>query len=801
MLRNYLKIAVRSLLRYKGYAVINLLGLGLGLMAGILIMVYVLDELSFDQFHAKRDRIYRVNTVFYAEGDGIDGANDTNGWPIGKILERDFPEVEAVMYARFSGMHINHDDKKFLERGFYASQEFFDIFSFKLLKGDPKTALKEPYSVVLTESTAAKLFPGQDAFGKTLLMGDSLNMLVTGILQDIPSQSHIQANLFLSFSTYQALVPDFSFDEGWGNINLRNYVLLKEGADFNSFSEKSKNLYTERAGQMLKDWGVKALVTYDALNDIYLYSKTGNGMGPKGSIQRVYLLAGIAAFVILLACINFINMATARSVFRAREVGLRKVVGSTRSSLITQFLSEALLLTSLALILGGAMVVIGLPLFNSLLGKSYVVSSLAQTPILAGIIILLFLITFLAGYYPAWVMSGLRPSQVLSGKMQTSRRGVGLRRFLVVFQFFVSIALVTGTLVVIDQISYMQNKDLGFNKEQVLVVNSVRVNLENQQPKETFRNEIANLAMVSGVSRAQQVPGIHGWSGQIAYPEGKSGSDAVSVEYMGVDESYIDVLGMEIIAGRGFSKDHPDELKDGLVLNETAVTVFGWSSPEDALGKRIESPSGHPAGTVIGVIKDYHHNGLQQEIAPITLDYNPGYLFPIRYNATDTKALLSTLEQMWIKSFPGYEFQYFFLDDRFEQQYQAEQKLARVLALFSIITIIVAVIGIIGLVSFLIVAKTKEIGIRKVLGASVMSISGLLSREFIILVTVAGAIAAPLSWYLASQWLDQFAFRTNLNPILFVGAIFVAVVISLLAVGVQTMKAAMADPVESLRYE
>lgn len=801
MLSNYLKIAIRSLLRYKGYASINLLGLGLGLMAGILIMVYVLDELSFDQFHTKRDRVYRVNTVFYAEGDGIEGANDTNGWPVGKILEKDFPEVEAVLYARYSGMHVNHDDKKFLERGFYASQEFFDIFSFKLLKGDPKTALKEPYSVVLTESTAAKLFPGQDAFGKTLIMGDSLNMMITGILQDIPSQSHIQANLFLSFSTYLALVPDFNYDDGWGNINLRNYVLLKEGADFNAFAEKSKNLYMERAGQMLKDWGAKALVVYDPLSEIYLYSKAGNGMGPKGSIQRVYLLAGIAVFVIVLACINFINMATARSVFRAREVGLRKVVGSTRSSLIAQFISEAMLLTFLALLLGVGMVALGLPLFNELLGKTYIVSNLMKAPILIGMVLLLFGITFLAGYYPAWVISGLRPSQVLSGKMQTSQRGVGLRRFLVVFQFFISIALVTGTFVVVDQINYMQNKELGFNKEQVLVVNSVRVNLESQQPKETFRNEIANLAMVNGVSRSLQVPGIHGWSGQIAYPEGKSGDEAVSVEYMGVDENYIDVLGMELIAGRGFSKDHSDELKDGLVLNETAVTVFGWASPEEALGKRIESPSGHPAGKVIGVIRDYHHNGLQQKIAPITLDYSPGYLFSIRYHAENTQELLSTLEQMWTKSFPGYEFQYFFLDDRFEQQYQAEQKLASVLGLFSVITVIVAVIGIVGLVSFLIVAKTKEIGIRKVLGASVLSISRLLSREFIVLVLVAGLIAAPLTWYLASQWLDEFAFRTQLNPVLFVSAVMVALVISLLAVGAQTIKAAMADPVESLRYE
>lgn len=801
MLFNYLKIAFRSLLRFKGYAVINLFGLGLGLMAGILIMIFVLDELSYDQFHAKRDRIYRVNTAFFTEGSEPEGANDTNGWPVGKILEKDYPEVEAVLYARFSGLHINKDDKRFREKSFFASQELFDIFSFELLKGNPKTALKEPYSVVISESLAAKLFPGTDPFGKTVLMADTLNMMVTGIMKNIPAQSHIQADMFLSFSTYQMLVPEFSFDEGWGNINLRNYVLLQEDADFPSFAEKSRNLYNDRAGEMLKNWGVKSLVLYDALPDIYLKAKTGNGMGPKGSIDRLYLLSGIAFFVILLACINFINMATARSVFRAKEVGLRKVVGSSRGSLIGQFLSESFVLTFLSLLLALTLVGLLLPMFNQLLGKNYAISVLSQGSILMGMLILLVSIALLAGYYPAWVLSGLRPSQVLSGKMQTGRRGVGVRRFLVIFQFFVSVCLVTGTLVVIDQLSFMQNRDLGFNKEQIFVVNSVRINLEDQSPKEVFRNEIANLAMVKNVTRSQQVPGTRGWQGQVAYPEGKSGDESVSVEYMGVDEHYVDVLGLEIIAGRAFSKDHPEELRNGLVLNEAAVTTFGWSSPEEAIGKQISSPSRHPEGTVIGVVRNFHHEGLQQKIGPITMDYNPGYLFAIRYNASDTKALMTALEELWNRSFPGYEFTYFFLDEQFEKQYQAEQKLARVLGLFSLITVVIAVIGMIGLVSFLVVSKTKEIGVRKVLGASVFSISTLLSREFITLVVIAGALATPVTWYLASQWLEQFAFRTSLSPLLFIGAMGIAVIIALLAVGAQTMKAAMADPVESLRYE
>jgi putative ABC transport system permease protein len=801
MLSNYLKIALRTLLRYKGYAIINLVGLALGLMAGIFIMVFVLDELSFDRFHAKGDRIYRVNTAFHAEGDALDGANDTNGWPVGKVLEKDYPEVESVLYARFSGLHINHDDKRFRERSFFVSQEFFDIFSFPLVKGNPQTALKEPYSVVLSESLAAKLFPGQEAFGKTLLMADTLNMLVTGIMKDIPSQSHIQSQMFLSFSTYMTLVPDFNFDEGWGNINIRNYVLLREGADFAAFAEKSKGIYTERAGEMLKNWGVQATVTYDALADIYLRSSAGNGMGPKGTIGRLYLLSGIAFFVILLACINFINMATARSVFRSKEVGLRKVVGSSRQSLISQFLSESFALTILAMVLALALVGLLLPLFNQLLGKQYALSALTQFSVVVGMVVLVAAIAFLSGYYPAWVLSGLRPSEALAGKMQASRRGVGVRRFLVVFQFFVSVCLVTGTLVVIDQIGFIQSESLGFNKEQVLVINSVRVNLENQSPKEALQNEMANLAMVNEVSRALQVPGTRGWQGQIAYPEGKSGDEAVSVEYMGADEHYVSVMGFEMIAGRAFSKDHPEELHNGLILNETAVKTFGWSSPEEAIGKQITSPSKHPEGTVIGVMRDYHHDGLQQKIGPITLDYNPGYLFAIRYQASDTKALLASLEQLWNRSFPGYEFTYFFLDEQFEKQYEGEQRLSRVLGLFSLLTIVIAIIGMVGLVSFMVVSKTKEIGVRKVLGASVMGLSGLLSREFILLVLLAGILATPVTWLIASEWLTTFAYRTSPSPLLFISAIAVAVAIALVAVSFQTIRAAMADPVKSLRYE
>lgn len=804
MLTNYLKIAVRTLLKFKGYALINLLGLSLGLTAGILIMVYVLDELSFDQFHAKADRLYRVNTNFSTVGSDKEGANETNGWPIGKILEKDFPEVEKVLYTRSADfLLINHEDKRFRQRMHFASAEFFDMFSFPLVKGNPEKALMEPYSVVISEEMADKFFKGQDVLNKTVVMADTLSVVVTGVMKNIPTNSHIQADMILSFSTYESIENSFSYDDGWGNINMRNYILLKEGADFEKFAAKAKGIYMDRAGEMMKNWGVSAYVKFEPLKDIYLQSKSGNGMGPLGSMDRLYLLAGIAAFVILLACINFINLATARSVYRAKEVGLRKVVGSTRQGLINQFLSESFVITLLALILSVLFTVLFLPYFNQLLDKNYQVMSLINISIIGGAILLILAVSLLSGYYPAWVMSALKPVEVLKGKMQTSSRGIQLRRALVVFQFIISVTLVTGTLIVMDQLKFMQMQELGFDKDQVIVINSARVNSSNPNAFETFKNELKDQALVEEVTWTNALPGNPGWSGQVAYPEGKTAEDATSVEYVAVDENYIKTLGLQLVAGRGFDKDHEAELKDGLVLNETAVTKFGWSSPQEAIGKKITSPSGYPAGEVIGVVKDYHQLGLQQKIGAITLDYAPGnsYLYSVKYKSANTQQVIETLNGLWQKTFAGYDFNYFFLDQDFERQYQSEQRLANVFGLFAGITIVIALIGLLGLVSFMVEARTKEIGVRKVLGASISSVTGMLSKEFIVLILIANALAFPLAWYFADQWLQSFAFRMSINPLLFVVIAFVAVTTTLLAVSFQTVKAALADPVKSLRHE
>jgi len=802
MLQNYVKIALRTLLRFKGFAIINLAGLSLGLTAGILIMMFVIDELSYDKFHAKRDRIYRVLTQFYTPETtaGLRGM-EGNAWPIGDILRREFPEVESVVYMSGSRYLINYEDKRIKQNMYFASPEFLTMFSFPLIKGNASTALNDPYSIVITEDMEKKFFGDQDALNKTLTLSDTLQFVVTGVMKNIPSNSHIQLDMVTSFITYQNLF-DFNYDDGWGNINMRNYVLLKEGVDVNAFSAKAHNIYTDRVPDMLKDWGVKANVIFEPMNDIYLEARSSNGLGPLGSIDRLYLVSGIALFVILLACINFINLATARSIYRAKEVGLRKVSGSSRNGLVRQFLTESFVLTIISFAMAILFTWISLPAFNELMQKNYTLLSFASVAVIVGMILLLLVISCLAGFYPALVLSSMNPVQVLKGKVQTSARGVQLRRTLVIFQFTISSVLATGTLIVLDQLEFMQKQKLGFDKDNVIVVNAARSKPVGENGRETFKNQVKDLAIVNSVTFTNALPGLPGWDGQVAYPEGRSGAEAVSVEYMAVDADYIPTMDLEVINGRNFDVLRAPDMEKGLVINETAAGLMGWTVDE-AVGKKIESPSGYPEGEVIGVVKDYHHAGLQQKIGPLVMDINPrgSHLYAIRYKAADTKQLIESLSDLWRTNFAGYDFNYFFLDDKFNEQYRSEEKLATVFAFFAVLTVVIAAIGLLGLVSFMVVSRTKEIGVRKVLGAGVFAIVRLLSKEFVLLVTLANLIAIPVAWYFANEWLTGFAFRMSVDPVLFVWTLLSAISLTLFTVGFQTVRAALVNPVKSLRYE
>jgi len=771
--------------------------------AGVVILMYVTDELSFDNFHTQGDKIYRIETALHQKDGSDAGKMDSNGWPVGHLLKKDFPEVEAVSYSQNgSALMVNHEGKKIKQNIHFASQELLDMFSFQMVKGNKSRALTEPYQVVITESMEKKFFNEQDALNKTIILSDTLSFVVSGVVQDLPSNSHIQFDMLLSFPTYEIINSEFDYAEGWGNLNMRNYILVKEGTDIAALKSKAENMYMTRAGAMMKEWGMSATLLFTPLADVYLRTNR-NGFGPVGSIDRVYMVSIIAAFVILLACINFVNLTTARSVFRAKEVGIRKVAGSSRFLLIRQFLSESFILTIAALLTALALTGLLMPFFNNLLGKTYSINNLFTPEVGVGITVLTIVITVLSGYYPALVMSRMTPGKVLKGRMHTSTQGVQLRRMLVVFQFVISVGLVVGTLIILNQLKYMQERDLGFAKDEIFVVNASQVQSSNSEAYRTFKEELKSLTSVEEVSFANALPGRSGWDGQIAYPEGKTGDEAVSVEYMAVDEDYLQTLGLKLIAGESFSPDNQASLSNGLLLNEVAVQQFGWTSPDEAIGKMITSPSGYPSGKVIGVVKNYHNQGLQQQIGAQVMDFEPGfsYLYAVKFKTSETSNLVESINSLWKKNFPGLEFQYFFLNDDFARQYKSEEKLASTFMFFAVLATVIGCIGLLGLISFLIITKTKEIGVRKVLGATVADVTMLLSREFIILILVAQLIAFPLAWYFASSWLTQFAFRTPLNLWVFAGTSAIAFALAMATIGIQTVRASSANPVDSLRYE
>jgi len=497
------------------------------------------------------------------------------------------------------------------------------------------------------------------------------------------------------------------------------------------------------------------------------------------------------------------NLTTARSTYRAKEVGLRKVSGSSRAALIRQFLSESFIIIMASLLFALVLVAMLAPLFNDLMEKNYDVLSLLQPQFIGSMVALLIAITILSGYYPAFVLSGLRPVEVLKGKLHTSARGIQLRRALVVFQFMISATLIIFTLVINRQLDFMKNRDLGFQGDQIIVVDVSKLPSTKFIKPASFKNDLRSLSGVQNVTFSNALPGKPGWVGQWARAEEKSADESVGVEYMSIDEDYLGTLGLKLVAGRNFDLSRPAELDEGLIINETTVNAMGWESPEDAIGKKITSPSQQPSGIVIGVVKDYNEFGLQKNVYPMAMDYAPenSRYFAIKYDAANTENILGNISELWKKYYEGYDFEYFFLNENFERQYFAEQRLAKVFNVFSAGSIVIAVIGLFGLVSFMVVTRTKEIGIRKVLGANIFSILRLLAGEFVGLVLIANLIAFPIVWYFANEWLEGFAYRTTLSLLLFVLPLIGALVITLITVGAQTLKAAMTEPVKSLRHE
>lgn len=793
MLKNYFKIAFRNLWRHRVFSFINIMGLTVGMTACFLIFLYVRFELSYDSFHSKADRIYRVVSDIKTPTEVIKAGGPA--WAVGAHISQDFPQIEAAVRITGDELLIRKGNIKFQEtNSLYADSAFFRMFDFKLLKGNPKTALNEPLSIVFSEAAAKKYFGNADPIGQTVLLtGDGLTAKVTGVMKDIPENSQIKADMLVSMST---LTRKFNpgLDDQWGNYGNATYILVKPGTHVASLQAQFPAFLERRNGTEMKKLNMYPSLILEPLKDVYLRS-TRDG-SKIGNINNVYIFSLVAAFILLIACFNFINLTTARSAERAREVGIRKVVGAAKGQLISQFIGESVLLCVIAFMLTLGAAALLLPGFNYLAGKTISTSIFENMHF----ILILFLasigIGLLAGVYPALVLSSFKPVTVLKGRFATGTKGILLRKGLVVAQFTISIALIIATIIVYNQMNYMRRQDLGFKKDQMMVINT------NFDPaKETFRNAVASLPNVKSVAMSSSVPGS-GNPGAYSEIENKKGDlQIANLDLYFVDFDYIPQYKIKMVAGRAFSRDFQTDTTQSMILNEAAVKMFGYSSPQQAVGRRFKQWGRE--GKIIGVMKDFHFRSLQEAIKPLSMRIEPRgcNLVSINVSTQNLPKTIATIENKWNSLIPARPFSYFFLDEFFDKQYRTEERFGKLFLNFAILAIIISCLGLLGLASYSTMQRTREIGIRKVLGATVPNIVNLLSKDFLKLVAIAIIIASPIAWFAMHSWLQDFAYRIQIGWWIFLIAAVVAALIALITVSFQAIKAAIANPVKSLRVE
>lgn len=809
MFSNYLKIAWRNLLKNKTFSLINIIGLASGLASFILITLYITDELRYDRYHEKADRIYRINSDIRFGGTALNMAVSAD--PMGATLKKDYPQVEqfARIYAS-EGSKLFKKDNVFINesRVAYADSTLFDVFTFPAIAGNPKTALNEPNTVVVTESTAKKYFGSVEAaMGKTMECNDERNRLykVTAVIKDIPKNSHFILDMFLSM---------VNVEYGFGNFlshNFHTYIVLKPGTDYKAFEKNFVQVIDKymlpQAKQFMqiesmKDFektGNRLAYSLIPLTDIHLHSERGVELGVNGSIQYVYIFGAVALFILLIACINFMNLSTARSASRAKEVGIRKVLGTEKKSLIRQFLAESTLTSFIALLLAVAFTWLALNWFNDLAAKEFQITDLLQPGFLLFLLAMPLAVGLVAGSYPAFFLSSFKPIAVLKGKMNTGFSKSNLRSTLVVFQFFTTILLITGTIVIYKQLNYIQSTKIGFNKEQVMVVDIPSM---SRSTAESFKTEVSKLSSVKSASFAGFLPVSNSsrndntWSTESVMTE----KNGFNMQNWRIDYDYIPTLGMEIIKGRNFSPQYGGD-STALIINEATAALIGGGDP---VGRKLYSSDGQNpiVYTVIGVVKNFNYESLRKNVSPLAFRLgNNRWAAAFRVETKDMKNLLSQVESKFKAMAPGMPFSYNFLDESFDRMYRDEQRIGKIAFSFSFLAILIACLGLFGLATYMAEQRTKEIGIRKVLGASVSGIVQMLSKDFVKLVLIACVFALPLAWWAMSQWLQNFAYRVTIGWWVFAAAAVIALIIAVLTVSSQAVKAALSNPVKSLRTE
>ena len=795
-------MALRNLSKNKVFSVINISGFAIGLTCFILITVFVIDELSYDKYPAQAENIYRVNLSVAGNGDVavyplVDVA-------VGEGIKNAFPEVKASTRIFSVSDFVKYDDKQFKEEHLaFADSNFLQLFSIPLVEGNTTNALVQPNSIVVSRSFAKKYFGNGEAVGQSITVGTRNAIYkVTGVVDKVPANSHFHFDAFLSMSTFP------NTNKTWSNLGYYTYLLLNKNTDPKKLEAKFPQLVAKYVvPEIQHDMGVSLAEAQKSVNtfrfslapltDIHLRSNTKFELEPNGDIQYVYIFSILALFILLLACVNFTNLSTARAIKRAREVGIRKVMGSVKKQLIVQFLSESVLFTFFSMLLSYVLIFLLLPYFNQLANKNISFDFFLNYKLILAVLLVSFIAGILAGIYPAFFLSSFNTIRVLKGASMQGSQKKPLRSSLIVFQFFVSTALIIATVIIYQQLHYMQNKKLGYDKDQVLFLPDARLLGKDQT---AFKQQLLQDNRVVSASISRSIPGGQIMDGTEIYPKNEnSNGTEIHASISHVDYDYLHTLGIQILKGRNFSKDFPTD-SSGIVINEAAVQQLGWTN-ENAVGKTIVR-SGQEEFKVVGVVADFNYASLKQKVAPLMmmLGRNFGGLI-IKINTRDVKGFLADLKKQWNSFNPAGPLEYNFLDEKFAALYASEQRTKQIFSAFAVLAIIIASLGLFGLSAFVIEQRAREIGIRKVLGASVQQVLLLVSKEFLLLVGIAFIISVPVTWWAMHEWLKDFAYRINIGTGVFVAAGLAAILIAFFTISFQAIKAAITNPVKSLRTE
>lgn len=807
MLANYINISLRNLRNHPFYGAINIIGLGIGFAAVFFIFLFVADELSFDHHQAKLEHLYRLN-FFGKLGDQEAFSSATPG-PAGPLFEKSFPEVEAACRIKTTGVFsVKHIDQAYREQHIlYADSSFFNLFTARVMAGDARHTLGSPGQMVINASTAKKYFGSGEPIGQTLILDNNKAYRVGAVIQDYPENSHMKFDILLPMIDYQD-----SYIENWGSTNYHTYFLIKPGSSVERLSSKMNELFVEKFKEVLKlylnsSWeeftrqGNYARVELFPVEKIHLYSDLDEEIRNNGKISQVYVFSLVGLMILLLACINFVNLSTGRAAVRAKEVGVRKAIGAVRRNLAYQFLVESNLVCILAWVVALGVMLLLMPAFNSLSGKDIDFSRLFDPGVFFPMLLLIFLTGLLAGAYPAFYLAAFEPIKVLKGSFTSGAKKSALRNGLVVFQFFISVVLIISSLSVYQQVKYIQSRKLGFNKEQVMVISDTYLLGNNL---ESFKNSLHGLPQVKNLSIGAFLPVSQNRNttsiinGRVA-----NAANTLLVNNWWTDRDFIKTMEIDVIEGRDFSKDIISD-STAVVVNETLAKILG-SATEPVVGRIIGLPREEGQIKdyhVIGIVKDFNFLSLHHTIEPLVIfdGGTPDYMC-IRLETSEVQSLVKTIKSYWDQMAPGNPFTYNFMDERYERLYQSETRMGNISFVFAVLAVFIALIGLLGLATFTLQQRIKEIGIRKVLGASARGIIGLMTSDFILLIGLAIVFACPLAWLLMNRWLHGFAYRTDLSIWLFIGAGVGTLFLALIVIGLQTFKAAVANPIQSLRTE